>query len=244
MTTLRGISACKSHLGTVRRLNEDSCLALPERGLWVVADGMGGHHAGDYASQMIVQALGSVGEYRSLGEFVGDVEARLLAVNDRLLDDTADLPPGTVIGSTVVALLTFNRQAAFLWAGDSRVYRLRGGELRQLTRDHSEIEELIASGEVTREAAEAHPSSNVITRAVGALPDEDAFGIGITDLRPDDRFLLCSDGLYRVVTDAEIQRHLAGFAPEEICHRLIELALARQCSDNVTVISVEFSAPA
>lgn len=240
---LKSISACKSHLGTVRRLNEDSCLALPERGLWVVADGMGGHQAGDYASQLIVSTLGSVGEFRSLGEFVGEVESLLLDVNTRLMDDTAELPPGSVIGSTVVALLTFSRQAAFLWAGDSRAYRLRGDELRQLTRDHSEIEELIAAGQVTRETAEDHPSANVITRAVGALSAEETFEIGITDLRPGDRYLLCSDGLYRVVSDEEMRRHLAALPPEEVCHRLIELALARQCSDNVTVISVEFAAP-
>ena len=244
MASLKSISACESHLGTVRRLNEDACLALPERGLWVVADGMGGHHAGDHASQLIVETLGTVGDHRSLGEFVGEVEAQLLAVNDRLRDDSADLPSGTIIGSTVAALLAYNRQAAFLWAGDSRIYRLRGEELRQLTRDHSEIEELIAAGEVAREAAAGHPSSNVITRAVGALPEQDAFDIGITDLRPGDRFLLCSDGLYRVVSDEEMKHHLAALSPGEACHRLIELALARRCSDNVTVISVEFLDPA
>lgn len=242
MGELFRMSAARSHLGTVRKINEDSCLELPEQGLWVVADGMGGHKAGDYASQLIVETLSEVGGHRSLGEFVGDVERRLLAVNERLIDEIGGPDADEMIGSTVVALLAYHRLLAFVWAGDSRAYRLRGGVLRQLTRDHSEVEELIARGELAREEAEEHPSANVITRAVGALNAHDTLEVGMSDLRPGDRYLLCSDGLYRVVQDEEIAEHLARFDPDEMCTRLIDLSLARRCTDNVTVVCVEFGA--
>lgn len=241
MQALLAISAAESHLGAVRRINEDACLDLADQGLWVVADGMGGHQAGDVASQSVVAALADIGGYQSMGEFVSDVERRLLAVDARLRQATGG-DEDAMMGSTVVALLAWHRLVAFVWAGDSRAYRLRAGRLRQLTRDHSEVEELIARGELTREAAEAHPSANVITRAIGALDGSETLEVGMSDLRPGDRYLLCSDGLYRVVSDEELAEHLATFAPDEMCRRLIDLALARNCSDNVTVICVEFPA--
>lgn len=234
------VSAARSHRGAVRKVNEDACLELPADGLWVVADGMGGHHAGDYASQLTVQSLRDVGEHASLGEFVGEVERRLLEVNAQLIEEAGDDGNDTMMGCTVVALLAYHHLLAFMWAGDSRAYRLRGGRLKQLTRDHSEVEDLIARGEIERADAETHPAANVITRAIGALDQFDTLEVGMSDIRPDDRYLLCSDGLYRVVQDEEIAGHLAEFEPDESCARLIELALARQCADNVTVVCVAF----
>ncbi|MGE0384780.1 MAG: PP2C family serine/threonine-protein phosphatase [Gammaproteobacteria bacterium] len=232
---LSATSSSCTDVGTVREINEDSCLDLPDLGIWAVADGMGGHEAGDVASRMIVDTLAEVGEHRCLSEFVDDVEQRLLDVNDQL----ASMARDAVMGSTVAVLLCHNHQGAFMWAGDSRVYRLRGGDLRLLTRDHSEVEDLIASGEIDRSQAEEHPSSNVITRAIGALEGE-SIDVRFQDLRAGDRYLLCSDGLYRVMQDEDLAALMGGGDVHHVCQDLVQTALERGTRDNVTVVMVEF----
>ncbi len=235
MQALLAISAAESHLGAVRRINEDACLELADQGLWVVADGMGGHQAGDVASQSIVAALADIGGYQSMGEFVTDVERRLLAVDARLRQASGG-DEDAMMGSTVVALLAWHRLVAFVWAGDSRAYRLRAGRLRQLTRDHSEVEELIARGELTREAAEAHPSANVITRAIGALDGTETLEVGMSDLRPGDRYLLCSDGLSNYIEDTDLSEVLTNQLYSEAPRVLVDMANSRGGDDNITVV--------
>ncbi len=229
-------SAAKTHVGIVRKLNEDACLELAGHGIWAVADGMGGHAAGDFASQSVVAALAAIPESASLGALVGEVHQRLQAVNQKLSEE-AGKRREQVIGSTVAVLLAYGNHAVSVWAGDSRIYRYRQGELAQLTRDHSQVEELVAQGLITREQAEHYPASNVITRAVGVADnlelDSDMF-----EVKEGDVFLLCSDGLYNEVQEHEMKEMLAAADCQYACDLLIERALARGARDNVTVVVV------
>ncbi len=237
--SFRWTSGYVTDVGKVREINEDACLDLSPRGLWVVADGMGGHDAGDVASQMIVDSLQHVDSHEKPSEFLDEVEDRLLDVNGRLYARSLQGEEPTTIGSTVVAVLAFKRHVLSLWAGDSRVYRLRDGKFQQITRDHSQVEELIEQGVIEREMADDHPSANVITRAVGGA--EDLFiDLELSELKDKDRYLLCSDGLYKDVSSAEMAEIVAGGDCNEAAHALVDKALERNCNDNVTVIVVQF----
>ena len=146
-----------------------------------------------------------------------------------------------IIGSTVAALLVVDQYGVCLWAGDSRVYRCRDGQLEQLTRDHSQVEELVASGGLSREEAENHPHANVITRAVGA-GEELFLDVDVQKLCHADRYLICSDGLYKEVSEAEIAEHMKYGDCVTICRTLVALALERGARDNVTVVAIKFDA--
>jgi len=235
-TNLHWSSASRTHVGMVRKLNEDAYLELANRGLWVVADGMGGHAAGDVASRMIVDALAAMPEQSSLGSYISEVHQQLDVVN-RTLADEASRRRERVIGSTVVALIVRNRHGVALWAGDSRAYRYRKGNLTQLTRDHSQVEDLVSQGLITREQAEHHPASNVITRAVGVSAELE-LDSEMFEVEEGDVYLLCSDGLYNEVTAAEIENSLAVGNSQKSCDMLIDQALSRGARDNVSVIVV------
>ena len=230
-------SAAATHPGAVRKLNEDSFLDRADLGLWAVADGMGGHEAGDYASQTIVHGMHGLDPPESAPDFLAAVTRCLHESNRRLRESAAERGK-TVIGSTVVVLLAFDGHFACLWAGDSRLYLLRDGALNRVTRDHSQVQELVDAGVLDPEEAERHPAANVITRAVGAA-DDLSLDICQGPLAPGDRFLLCSDGLVKAVSEAEIAEALRDSAPEEAAARLVDAALARQASDNVTAVLVE-----
>ena len=144
---IRWVSAAATSVGKVRKLNEDAFLDESERGSWAVADGMGGHDAGDYASRVVVDALSDLPEAKSIGARV-DVVTGLIDTANRDLLEVARERQARIVGTTLVALVTRARQAAVIWAGDSRAYRLRGGKLRQLTRDHSRIQTLIEQGRI------------------------------------------------------------------------------------------------
>lgn len=232
-------SAACTHTGFVRRINEDAFLALPERGLWAVADGMGGHSAGDYASGLIVEALSDVGEHDDPDAFLDDVERRLVEVNRRVYERSIDTE--RTIGSTVAAVLAFKRHAVCLWAGDSRVYRAHGGELEQLTRDHSQVEDLVAAGTLTPDEAAAHPMANVITRAVGGARQL-RLEARLVEVDDGDRLMVCSDGLYKDLTTDEIVALLCDGAPDEACQALTDRALLRGGGDNITVVVIDFRA--
>ena len=232
-------SASRTDVGMVRKLNEDSVLDLPELGLWVVADGMGGHAAGDFASGAIVAALASIPPPASLGALLGDVRQCLQTVN-RQLNEEARTRREQVIGSTVVALLVYGGHGVVVWAGDSRAYLYRRGELIQLTRDHSQVEELVRLGLLARDGVEGHPAANVITRAIG-VADVLELDSEMLTLAEDDIFLLCSDGLYRELDDNTIKDCLALGDCRQSCDTLIESALARRARDNVSVIVVSMT---
>lgn len=194
--SFKWLSASLTNVGNVRKINEDACLDLPSRGLWVVADGMGGHAAGDVASQMIVETLRQIPAVDKLSGFVDVVEDCLLDANRKLYEMSRSGAEQRVIGSTVAALLAFENHCLCAWAGDSRIYRLRDGIFEQVTRDHSEVEEMIEQGLITPEAAAVHPSANIITRAVGGTSDLH-LDLELFELQSLDRFLVCSDGLYK-----------------------------------------------
>lgn len=236
--SLRWNSRAISHVGVVRKNNEDSYLHRPDIGLWAVADGMGGHSAGDVASQTVVECLGQVAANGSLSSMVESAEDKLLEANRRLLALAVNQHQRT-IGSTAVALLARGSHVACLWAGDSRAYRIRGKRIERMTQDHAMVEDLVSSGLMSRDEAMSHPQANRITRAIGAMPGL-FVDVEIFALEPGDIFLLCSDGLYKELNDADIVKALNG--NEQAVDALINLALERRARDNVTVVAVRFSA--
>ncbi len=229
-------SASRTDVGAVRKLNEDSLLDLPELGLWLVADGMGGHAAGDFASGAIVSALAGIPQPGSLGTLVGEVRRRLQTVN-RQLSEEARTRREQIIGSTVVVLLVFGNHGVVIWAGDSRAYLYRRGELIQLTRDHSQVEQLLQLGMLTPDQVEGHPSANVITRAIG-VADHLELDSEMFTLAEDDAYLVCSDGLYRELDEDSMKACLALGDCQRACDALVEGALARRARDNVSVVVV------
>ena len=236
MAALRFVSHGLTHVGLVRRRNEDAFLERPERGLWAVADGMGGHEAGDYASARIVAALDALSSAPDLGKSVEAAVRTLHDVDLELRARAARLGSGAVIASTVVALLASGDESAVIWAGDSRLYRWRDGEFRQLTVDHSQVQEMVEAGLLRPDQAASHPMSHIVTRAVGAGLVE--FAVRRDALLPGDRLVLCSDGLTNMVSDAEIARDIGGAAPQWSAERLRDLVLERGAIDNVTIIVV------
>ena len=238
MSALTWRSASATSQGNVRTHNEDAVLDLPALGVWVVADGMGGHDAGDVASRMIVESLCAIPRAERLSELLDRVEDRLRSVNQRLFG--LSLQRGTTTGSTVAVLVACGDHCVSIWAGDSRVYRLREGALTRVTRDHTEVQDLLDGGLLDEKAAAEHSASNVITRAIGGA-QELFLDVELRELRQGDRYLLCSDGVYKELTDADLARLLAGEDPNAACRALMSQALAGQCSDNVSVVVVEFS---
>jgi protein phosphatase len=237
-TGLCWTSAARTDIGLVRSRNEDAYLAQPQRGLWAVADGMGGHAFGDLASRAVVDALASLPVPAALGELIESARMRLGQANEALREEarTRQVP---VIGSTVAALLAFGDEAACLWAGDSRIYLYRHGCLQQLTRDHSQFEALKARGV---ELAQAAASPNMITRAVGAA-DTVAFDVTTMTARDGDIFLLCSDGLSTPVEEAAIAAALAPGDCEAAAQALVAQALANGGRDNITAVVVRVDDP-
>jgi protein phosphatase len=232
--TFRTGAAC--HAGKVRPVNEDRWLARPEIGLWAVADGMGGHGDGDVASVAVVEALKELAPPRTGPEFLRDFEGRVVNVNADLRALAVERSR-SVIGTTLAAVLIFGPHFACIWCGDSRVYRLRAGKLVQLSRDHSEVQELIDRGVLDKAEAKAWPRRNVVTRALGA---SEAAALDVIDgaAFAGDCFLLCTDGLTTHVEDAEIARWLRTGDPQRTSENLVALALGRGGKDNVTAVIV------
>lgn len=226
-------------VGAVRKHNEDNMLARPDLGLWAVADGAGGHASGEVASGMIVDALSRLPMHLSAGELLSGIRVTITQVHVALREEAARRGGNVMIASTFVGLMIRDRHFACLWAGDSRAYLLRHGQLQQITRDHSLVQELVDAGSLSPEEAERHPHANVITRAVGADDDELELDKVIGQIQPGDRFLLCSDGLSKTLSEQEIQGLLGapeGVPPTEL---LIHAALAHRVNDNVTAVVVE-----
>jgi serine/threonine-protein phosphatase Stp1 len=230
-------SAAETHPGRVRAHNEDAFLNRPDLGLWAVADGVGGHELGDVASSLIVGSLERIPAPDDAAQFIARVRAALGAVNTELRAVATGRGKGTVIGSTVVALMTFGDHYACLWAGDSRLYLLHGDAFAQLTRDHSQIREMIDAGLVSPEKAEELGISNIITRAVGSDGDLDLEKLS-GPLVENDVFLLCSDGVTKMLTDPEIAGIMVKNGVFDIPKALIDAALERGGKDNITAVAV------
>ena len=234
-------SCCRTTAGRQRRVNEDAYLSRDELGLWLVADGMGGHSRGDVASRLIVDAFEDLPRPHSLDDFASEVKARLAMANQRMRDEVHRAGRAQMMGSTVVAFLVYKREWMCLWAGDSRAYLLRDGHLMQITRDHSVAEELVQRGELRRDQAASHPSANRITRAVGTQ-DRLVMDQYRSVLRDGDAVLLCSDGLIKEVSDHELASILEDYDCTEASEELVELTMERGARDNVTVAVIRFEA--
>ena len=228
-------STASTHPGAVRPRNEDNLVDRPDLGLWAVADGAGGHGAGDVASTAIAQALGSIPPGLSAAEMLAQVRLRLIAVDRDLKRRAEERGTGGLIASTIVVLLVRGGHFAALWAGDSRIYLLRGGMLHRLTHDHSLVQELVDAGAIAAADAETHPQANVITRAVGA-EGELVLDKVADRIQPGDRFMLCSDGVFKELAEPEIARMLAEGAD---AGRLVDAAVTAGGRDNVTVVVIE-----
>jgi serine/threonine-protein phosphatase Stp1 len=227
----------RTHVGLKRKLNEDSALSMAENGLWAVADGMGGHEAGEVASAKVVEGLAKVPANDELEKFVEQSVRMLESVNQELIELGSSGVEHKTIGSTVVALAIGQNQFRCFWAGDSRGYRIRDGQITQITRDHSLVNDLIAAGMLNPAEAETHPNANVITRAVGAA---EVLRVDVVEgeARKGDTFLLASDGLTKVVTPVEMLAKLHSKPLDKAADQLIEMVLDRGAPDNVTLIAV------
>ncbi len=228
--------------GCVRSHNEDSYLVRPELGVWVVADGMGGHAAGDVASQIIVTELASVGFSTSPEDLQVRFMERLNHAHARIVSHAQGLG-GTTVGATLVGLLAYDDRYVCIWSGDSRIYRMRNGVLTQQTQDHTEVRELFEAGLISADEAAHWPRKNVITRAIGVsdAPRCDVLQDGLVE---GDVFLLCSDGLTEHHDDADLAQALrADTDAQSICDTLIRQTRERGAKDNVTAVVVRCTAP-
>jgi serine/threonine-protein phosphatase Stp1 len=231
-------SAAVTSTGNVREHNEDAVLELPNAGLWAVADGMGGHAAGDVASRMIVDALATLCACSRFSELVDTVEDQLTRVNERLF--RAGQQAGATRGSTVVVLLAFGRYCLSLWAGDSRAYRLRSGTLNCVTHDHSAAQALLDDRILEPNSPALQNVGHVITRAVGGA-HRLFLDVELRELADQDRYLLCSDGLYRELSEQRIVLALDAADPYAACKSLLTQALSGACADNVSAVVVQFT---
>ncbi|AVO53041.1 PP2C family serine/threonine-protein phosphatase [Ectopseudomonas mendocina] len=231
-------SAARTDTGKVRARNEDAFLALPEQGLWVVADGMGGHQNGALASRLIVEHLAELPE-GSFDQRLAELRQCLHRLNHRLgqeLTVTAERTD-TVIGSTVVALLLEGERAVCVWAGDSRCYLWRASRLYQLSRDHSLVQQLIDEQGLAPQEAARHPAAHALTRAIGAS-ETLQLDILELDVLPGDVFLLCSDGLYQGVPADELGACLNLPSPHLAVERLFQRALDGPARDNLSAVVI------
>jgi serine/threonine-protein phosphatase Stp1 len=233
--TLRFAQACLTNPGRVRTVNEDCFVARPDAGLWAVADGMGGHENGQWASQTIASSL----EAAPLsGKMDPDVALVCAAVQEaHALIHSEGLARGSTIGSTAAALLIAEGRFAAVWAGDSRIYRLRKQEMKQLTRDHTHVSAMVDRGLLTADEARRHPLSHVLSRAIGT---EAKLRLDLVDgvVQPGDLFLICSDGLSGPLDDAEIATQLRAAPPRAALENLAQLCLDRGAPDNLTAVAV------
>lgn len=230
-------SAAATSSGHVCPVNEDTYLIDGIHGLWVVADGMGGHQQGSLASQLVVESLLSISMEDELESRLEQAARALQAVNFHLSCERTLTAPQQMMGSTAMVLLTQAGRANCLWVGDSRCYLLRRGVLYQISEDHSLVQQWVNAKRITPEEAEQHPKSNVITRAIGASPDL-LLASAEFELYTDDMLLLCSDGLYREVSSDVLIKSLSSLAPEKAVKTLMQHALAGTASDNITAVVV------
>ena len=230
---LRFDTGIATDVGCRREVNEDASLVHEGVGLWAVADGMGGHEGGAFASACAIEALRALQPAATADELMTRCSEAIGRANAHIRRHSHD---GAIIGTTIVALLTHRAEFACLWAGDSRLYLVRDGAITQGTRDHTEVQELLSSGAITAEQALTWPRRNVVTRALG-VSDHPHVEMRRGALKHGDVFVLCSDGLYNHVAADEMLARVAA-APQAAADALVRLTIERGASDNVTVVVV------
>lgn len=230
-----------THTGMVRENNEDRFFMDKEKHIYMVADGMGGHNAGEVASQMAVDIAGqyindSMTPDADLTQVICDA---ITAANRDIYQKSIHSKKLSGMGTTLDVCAFYEDKIITFHVGDSRIYRLRGDELSLMTTDHSFVEMLVQKGELTREEAENHPNRNMITRAVGT---ESTVLIDVSeqDAKPGDLYLMCSDGLTNMLNQSELEQILKlDVSLEDRANRLVELANEKGGTDNITVLMIE-----
>jgi PPM family protein phosphatase len=226
--------SARSDVGLLREINEDSGYAGPR--LLVIADGVGGHAAGEVASSVAVGVLASLDEDSPGGDLLDRLSTAVHTANTHLRDMVGGDPDLAGMGTTVTAMLRAGSRFGLVHVGDSRGYLLRDGQLQQITRDHTFVQSLLDEGRITAEEADHHPQRNVITNALDGREDVE-LDLSIRETRVGDRYLLCSDGLSGVVSEETIRDTLADEASTDLAvERLVELALKGGGPDNITAI--------
>lgn len=233
-------SHARTDQGRVRGHNEDSHIARDDGGLWAVADGMGGHEGGEWASGQIVSELGKIDLAHGFEDTCEEALDSAIQANRQILAEGKKR--GKSMGSTLVMLVIEGTHYGVLWAGDSRAYLMRGGKLERLSRDHTQVQEMVVRGLMTPEQAQGHPMGHVLSRAVGVQKDITLDRVE-GEIQPGDIFLLCSDGLHGVVGDEAIAEHFSREAPDRALDKLIDLTLEKGAPDNVTGIAIWVSEP-
>lgn len=216
-------------------INEDALLERTDMLLWTVADGMGGHDAGQEASGSVVRHLDACPLPQRMGQCSHMLKNALVACNKELRDFAKE-NNWKVVGSTVVCMVARAHYCTLIWAGDSRIYRIRDNEIRQMTSDHSHVAELVNHGHISEEEAELHPHANAITRAVGAH-DVLMLDSLTMEVLAGDQFVLCSDGLTAVLNRNDIKAVVME-NPENAGKALVSKAVERSTPDNVTAVVV------
>jgi protein phosphatase len=245
---MKAISFGLSDVGRRRESNEDDLLLEPELGLYAVADGMGGHAAGEIASRLAIETLqevrrqGAAAPQASADEAAAWLREAFTEANRRICDSIRLHEERRGMGTTVVALVQSCDGVVVGHVGDSRGYLLRGDDLVRLTSDHSWVNEQVKLGLMSDDAAQRHPMRNIVTRALGSR-EEVLVDVASTGLEPGDVLVLCSDGLNTMLSDDEIgelvSRHRGD--PEAACRALIHAANVRGGEDNITVVIVRFA---
>jgi serine/threonine protein phosphatase PrpC len=225
VASARPTSVARSDVGRVRTVNEDRVLDRPDRALWAVADGMGGLSAGDVAATAAVAALDSLAEVTeaAIAEALQHANAAILAQG------------GGRSGATIVVAHVADGFATIFWAGDSRAYHVRGTKVRQLTRDHSVVQDLVDAGLLDEDKAESHPRANVVTRALGVVAPVAIDTVRVV-VEPGDRVMLCSDGVSRSLDVRDLAR---SERIDALADRLLAAALERDGSDNASLVLIE-----
>jgi PPM family protein phosphatase len=245
--TIRWEAAGATHVGRVRRDNEDTFRIDEPRGIFLVADGMGGHAAGEIASELaadsVLEVLRGAGDPDVEGEGVeGCLKRAFDAAHRRIVECCSSDPKTAGMGTTLTAAVLDS--AGRVWIGhigDSRLYHLSGGSLRQLTRDHTWVEQELEAGRISAEAAESHPFSHILTRVLTAEEPGDP-DVGSYPIGAGDALLLCSDGLHNMLQGQSLLDILLAEQPTpEVVRRLIQAANRRGGRDNITVIVIRIS---
>jgi PPM family protein phosphatase len=239
----RVVAAGSSDVGQVREGNEDALLIKDS--VFAVADGMGGHLAGEVASATALEPIEALDGrvFPDATEAATALRSAVVAANDTVSQLATDNPLYRGMGTTLTAALIEGRRVHVAHVGDSRAYLLRGGQFSQLTDDHTLVQHLVDEGQITREEAAHHPQRSIITRAIGVSPEIDVDSMTL-DLQPGDQLLMCSDGLTGVVEDRAIAELLDTTAdPDEAVDRLVQLANQAGGPDNITVVLLRYEDP-
>ena len=226
--------------GHVRNKNEDSILVHADENVWIVADGMGGHHAGDFASQTITNNLSLFKQHISLDDSILLLEENILNSNSVIRKKSDKLGRNATIGSTVVCVYIWHNLLFTFWAGDSRLYRFRDAKLERLTEDHSYVEELVRMGKIEARDAEEHPAANVVLKAVG-IDDKLCLDFDYFEVQDEDIYIICSDGLYKDLEETKITTIIESNPEDmaELSQAMLAASLDAGGTDNTSIITLK-----